>query len=246
MCTPCPTSICTLTTRLLCCVALLCASAGMSAQERKLQNKPFIDERKFHYGFFIGAHDQGLKLVNNGYIDPTTGQQWMAENDTQNFGFSVGILGDWKMTKWLNLRVSPSLHFGSRHIKFRELSTGDTETQNMKSCFIGVPVGLKFSAPRFNNYRPYILCGVQPMYDLTSGKHGKLRTKPLSVNLEAGFGCDIYLPFFKLIPELKFSLGLSNIIQKNRSDLTDATQLIYTEGIDRATHNMVTLSFYFE
>lgn len=232
--------------RLTCCVALLCMVVSGMAQERKLMNKPFIDERKFHYGFFVGVHDQGLKLENSGYIDSTTGRQWMAENDSQNFGFSVGILGDWKLTKWMSLRVSPSLHFGSSHIKFRDLATGDTETQNLKSCYIGVPVALKFAAQRFNNFRPYVTCGVQPMYNLIGSKHAKLRTKPLNISLEAGLGCDIYLPYFKFIPELKFSLGLANILQKNRSDLTDASQLIYTESVIKATHNMVTLSFYFE
>ena len=38
------------------------------AQERKVQNKPFIDERRFHYGFFFGIHDQGIEFENNGYI----------------------------------------------------------------------------------------------------------------------------------------------------------------------------------
>lgn len=64
--------------------------------------------------------------------------------------------------------------------------------------------------------------------------------------LEAGMGCDVYLPFFKLIPELKFCFGLTNVLQKNRKDLTDSSQLIYTQSVDKATIGMVVLSFYFE
>ena len=57
---------------------LLCGCAlTAAAQQRKVQNKPFIDERRFHYGFTIGLHDQGVKFQNNGYIDPATGQQWL-------------------------------------------------------------------------------------------------------------------------------------------------------------------------
>jgi len=226
---------------------LVCAwVVAAQAQERKLMNRPYIDERRFHYGFFIGVHDQGLKLTNNGYIDPSTGQQWLVENDGQNFGFSVGILGEWKLNNYLGFRISPSMHFGSKHLKFRDQLTGTTQTQDMKSCFIGVPLLLKGSTPRFNNYRPYVLAGVEPMVDLTSKKHALLATKPLNVALEFGLGVDIYLPFFKLIPELKFCLGLSNILKKDRDDLTDSTQLIFTEGVDKAKMNMVVLSFYFE
>lgn len=226
-------------------LALLVA-LGAAAQERHVQNKPYIDMRKFHYGFFFGVHDQGLRFENNGYIDPQTGAQWLVENDKSSFGFQVGVLGEWKISKTFALRAQPSLYFGSKHLAFVNQATGTTERQDMKSTYIAVPVGVKITAPRFNNYRPYVVAGVNPMYDLTSGKHTLLRTKPTNVMLEVGLGCDFYLPFFKLIPELKFSFGLSDILDKNRPDLTDATQQVFTKSVDKATSNMVTLTFYFE
>lgn len=220
------------------------------AQERRVQNKPYIDERRFHYGFFVGAHDQSLRLDNNGYMPPSgdamAGQQWVAQADQTNFGFSVGVLGEWRMSRYLALRVLPSLHFGSRHITFRELGMDKYESQDMKSCYVGVPVDLKVAAPRFNNYRPYVLFGVAPMYDLITSKQSKLRTKPFNLMLETGMGCDLYMPFFKFIPELKFCFGLGNLLQKNRTDITDPSQLIYTQSVDKASVGMVVLTFYFE
>ena len=50
------------------------------AQRRTVQNKPYIDYRKFHYGFLFGVHSQGISFENNGYIEPTTGEQWYAED----------------------------------------------------------------------------------------------------------------------------------------------------------------------
>lgn len=232
--------------RLCCLVAAMCCALAAGAQQRKVQNKPFIDERRFHYGFTVGVHDQSLRLQNNGYIDPATGVQWLAVQDGMGFGFSVGVLGEWKMNPYLGLRLIPSLHFGSKHITFRNTATGETDSQDLRSAYVALPLDLKISAPRFNNYRPYVVAGVMPMYDLTSAKQAKLRTKPLNVAIEVGLGCDFYLPFFKLIPELKFCFGLGNILQKNRSDLRDPTQLVFTQSVDRATANMVVLSFYFE
>ena len=56
--------------------ALLCCLPTMlQAQERKVQHKPFIDTRVLHYGFFVGIHDQGLSIENNGFIDEATGRQ---------------------------------------------------------------------------------------------------------------------------------------------------------------------------
>ena len=233
----------------LSCLLLLCYAAlpaSALAQERKVQHKPFIDERQLHYGFYIGLHDQGLHLQGNGYQDPSAGAQWLSENDQMNFGFTVGVLAELRMSRYLALRVLPGLHFGSKHLVFRNQADGARTTQDMKSTYISLPVHLKLAAPRFNNYRPYVLGGLAYNYDLTSGKHTLLRTKASQLMLEAGLGCDLYLPFFKLIPELKFSFGLGNVLQKNRHDLTDPSQLIYTQSVEKATANMVTLTFYFE
>lgn len=228
---------------LLCFACLALVSVG---QPRRIQHKPFIDERDFHYGFFVGLHDQSLRLQNNGRIDPATGEQWVGTTDQMNLGFNVGVLGEWKLTKYFALRLTPSLYFGSKHLVMRETGTHRTEQDDLKSCYVGVPVHLKVTAPRFNNYRPYVVAGVAPLYDLTTGSRTLLRTKPFNLMLEAGLGCDIYLPFFKFIPELKFSLGLGNVLQKKRTDLTDPADLIYTKSVDKATIGLVTLNFYFE
>lgn len=219
---------------------------GMMAQQRVVQNKPFIDERKWHYGFHIGFHDQSLKLINNGFIDPKTGAQWMAENDRQNFGFSVGVLGDWRITRQIALRVSPGLHFGSKHIAFRNQVSGELRSQDLKSTFVSLPLDLKVAAPRFNNYRPYVVGGFSAMYDMTSGKGEMLRTQPLQTFVQIGLGCDFYLPFFKLNPELKFYFGLGNVLRHDRPDLTAPEQHVFTQSLSKATPGMVVLTFYFE
>lgn len=222
------------------------SALGVAAQQRKIQHKPFIDERPWHYGFYIGLHDQSLKLNNYGNIHPITGAQWVGENDRQNFGFSVGVLGDWRLSRTFNLRITPGLHFGSKHLTFRDLSTGKEVTQDLKSTFFSLPLHLKASGPRFNNFRPYLLSGVSLQYDLASSKGAMLRTKPLQAFAEIGMGCDFYMPFFKLIPELKFCFGLNNVLRTSRPDLTDPAQLVFTESIRDATPGMVVLTFYFE
>ena len=64
--------------------------------------------------------------------------------------------------------------------------------------------------------------------------------------VEVGLGCDFYLPFFKLNPELKFSFSFIDILQKERNDLLDANYLKFTQSVDKAVAKMIALSFYFE
>lgn len=227
-------------------MATFALTLATMAQERVVQNKPFIDERPWHYGFHIGLHDQSLKLINNGFVDPATGAQWMAENDRQNFGFSVGILGDWRITRQLALRVSPGLHFGSKHIGFRNQVDGTKRSQDLKTTYVAVPIDLKIAAPRFNNYRPYLVGGFSAMYDMTNTKGEMLRTKALQTFVQIGMGCDFYLPFFKLNPELKFYFGLGDVLLHQRAELTNPAQQVFTQSLSQANAGMVVLTFYFE
>lgn len=231
--------------KLICILSLLLCIAAF-AQEQKLQNRPYIDQRKFHYGFFVGFHMQDLELTNNGYIDPASGEQWYADVDNYSPGFSVGVLGEMRLNTYLSLRLTPTMHFGQKHISFHEQVSGRDSTQNMKSVYISIPLDLKISGPRFNNYRPYILAGVNPMIDLTTKKQKALLMKPIDCYLEIGMGCDIYLPFFKLIPELKFCFGLANILQKNRTDLVDKNLMKFSNALDDASAKMIVLTLYFE
>jgi hypothetical protein len=109
-----------------------------------------------------------------------------------------------------------------------------------------VPIDIKFAAERFNNYRPYMMVGVTPALDLTVKKHKQYLLRQTDLYLEAGFGCDYYLPFFKFIPEVKFMYGLSNVINKNRGDIRDESELIFTQSVNSAKSKMIVFTFYFE
>ncbi|MCR4995439.1 MAG: PorT family protein [Bacteroidales bacterium] len=228
-------------------IFLCCLSAiVVTAQEPRIQNRPYLDQRFLHYGFFIGLNMMDVEVTNNGYIDPETGEQWYTEIDSYQPGFSVGVLGELRLNKTLGLRLLPTIHFGQKHAVFHEQVTGRDSTQNLKSTYFSLPLELKIAAPRYNNFRPYVTLGAAPSLDLTVRRHNALLTKRFDCFLEIGMGCDIYLPYFKLIPELKFSFGLLDIIEHKRTDLIDASLLKFTESVDKGRAKMISLVFYFE
>lgn len=227
------------------CLTLL-SLMPLMAQEPRIQHRPYLDNRRLHYGFFIGLNMMDMEVTNNGYIDPATGQQWFTEVDNFQPGFSVGVIGELRLNKYLGLRLQPSLHFGQKHVVFHEQLSGRDSTQNIKSTYISLPLLLKVAAPRYNNFRPYVTLGAAPAVDLTARKHNALLTERFDCFIEIGLGCDIYLPYFKLIPELKFCFGLRDIIVHDRNDLIDKTLMKYTNSLDRGRASMIVLSFYFE
>lgn len=224
---------------------LLCVGFTLSAQSRKVQNRSYIDQRVWHYGFLVGIHFQDLKLANNGYVTQE-GESWFADVPEYSPGFSVGVLGELYLNHYMALRFIPTLYFGDKRVVFREYESGRRHSQNIKSAYVACPVNVKFAAERVNNYRPYVMLGASPTIDLTVKRGRAVRVKPFDCYLEVGLGCDFYLPYFKLIPELKFGFGLVNILEKKRNDLTDKSLEKFTESIDRAKGRMIALTFYFE
>ena len=224
---------------------LLSLPQGTMAQERKVQNKPYIDYRRLHYGFFVGVHMQDMEFVNNGFVTPE-GESWFADVTQYNPGFSVGVLADLRLGEYFSLRTLPTMHFGQNSIVFREQGSGEISRQLVKTTYVALPFHLKYAAERFNNYRPYVMAGVSPMMNLTVKKQKQLLLKKFDFMVEVGFGCDYYLPFFKLIPELRFAFSLLDVLEKDRKDLLDANYIKFTQSVDKVVSKMVILSFYFE
>ena len=229
------------------------------AQERKPQNKPYIDLRPMHFGISVGFHMQDIEFQNVGpqlvTLDDgtTTTETVVCDQDNWNPGFSVGVLADQRISKHFSIRLLPTMHFGAKHLTFRHLNRTDPEgriitaTQDMKNTYIAFPINLKFSAERFNNYRPYIVGGINPMVNLTSKSQDLIQLKRYDTMLEIGIGCDFYLPFFKLIPELKFSYSLVNSLDKDHAnELTDINQRVFTNSVSSGHSKLITLTFYFE
>ena len=235
-------------------MALMGIISATAQDNDMILNRQYADMKLIHFGFSIGANFQDLRIVNNGYITPD-GEQWWADVPSHSPGFCVNVLADWRLGTHFNLRVSPGMYFGNKVVKFRN-SFGDPnapeashylQRQNVKATYIVMPIDLKFSARRYHNMRPYFTGGVMPIYDVGKDRSEQYRIKNMDVMLTVGMGCDFYLPFFKLCPEVKFCFGLKNLLDKNRPDLQDDPDMIrFTESVDKITNNMVVLTFYFE
>ena len=229
-------------------LAPIFGTGSLFAQERKIQNRPFLDDRVWHYGFLVGLNIQDLSLANNGlpYINSGMVEYWYADVPEYTPGFSVGVLGELKANDWLSVRIIPTMHFGDKKVVFKEQRSGKVTEQYVKSTYLSVPFDLKISAARFNNYRPYVVTGLAPTVDLTVKKGKELLVKRTDVMFEVGMGLDLYYPFFKMIPELKFCFGLNNILESNRTDLKDASLQRYSDALDKAQNSMIVLTLYFE
>lgn len=235
------------------------ASLTTLAQERKVENRPYTDLRPFHFGVVVGTHLQDLELNNVGPVTITdeNGNTMTSivavDQDRWDPGFQVGVLGEARLGSHFAFRLAPLMLFGNRHLTYlnhtlpNDQGNPTEERQNLKSVYIAGVMDIIFSAKRFNNHRPYLVAGITPMLNLVSRDNDFIRLKSSDVFASVGMGCDIYLPFFKLRPELKLMYGLTNSFDKGHaSRLKDPKMLPYAMSVDKTRAKMICLSFYFE
>ncbi len=234
---------------------LVLGCASVHAQDNDMiLNRPYADTKRFHFGFSVGMNFQNLAITNNGFVTDD-GEEWYADVPAHSPGFSVNVLADYRIAEHFNLRVSPGLYFGNKMVRYLNHRGNPQwleqahykQSQNVKSTYIVVPIDLKMSAKRYHNMRPYFTGGVMYAHDLAKDRSEQLKLKNADVMLTVGMGCDFYMPFFKLCPEVKFCFGLKDLLDRNRPDLEDNPDVRrFTQSVSKVKSNMVIVTFFFE
>ena len=206
-------------------VHLLFFVTVLHAQDKTVENRPYTDLRPFHFGILVGTHLQDLEFNNVGpqVLTAPDGSQHTytitADQDRWDEGFNVGVLGEVRLSEMFQFRLAPALYFGTRHISFHNMDAS----------------------------APYVMAGLNPTINLSGNNDNYIQLKRYDLFLEAGIGCDFYLPFFKLRPELKFMYGLTNSFDGNHpAHLKDKTVLPYAMAVNKAHAKMIVLTFHFE
>ena len=172
-----------------------------------------FDQKKVHFGYYIGINNYNYKL--DYLLNPN--KRTLIREQT---GINVGLIGDLKLRKNLNLRFEPGLYTNKSEIVFydRQNFTKSSDTlRSIKSTYIHLPLLIKYSAKRYNNVKPYLLGGLSTSFNLSSNQNspednnnGVFRLKSNNFYYELGFGIDFYLQYFKFSPSIRGVFGLED------------------------------------
>jgi len=229
-------------------IILFCfISLPLYAQVKKPQNDPGYDFKLLHFGFTVGLNTMDMGIKRN------LSDGLLADVTRIEPGFQVTIVSDLRLTDDLNLRFLPGIAFGQRNIAYYQVdsllrSAEFVREIRVESSFLEFPLLLKYRSERLNNCRPYLIGGINFRYDMAARKEYNeeenvlVRLKPADIYLEAGFGIDYYLAFFKFAPEIKVGMGLTNLRVKDPSDFAPQ----YVRSMERITSYVVMLNFHFE
>ncbi|WP_341221094.1 porin family protein [Polaribacter atrinae] len=194
----------------------LLTSIAFFAQRDKVEYLPTFDQRKIHYGFYLGLNQNDFKFSynnNSGVPDANITVEPSA-------GFNVGLIADLRLHKNVNLRLEPGLMTNSKKLYFNHLSTPQDSVREVSSTYLHVPLIFKFSTDRYKNIRPYVLGGVSYNYNFSSNENNsddnfanQFRMKTHNFMYEVGVGIDIYLYYFKFSPSIRGIFALPSEIK---------------------------------
>lgn len=214
-------------------------TSGFGQIDKRPENLRVFDKKKINFGYYLG-----FNLVSYG-IEYKQIPQKQIFIDPQ-LGFNVGLIGDYKIMEYLNLRFEPGMFVTQRDLNFPldPLTSSPTDlVRQVRSTYIRFPLMVKLSTKRLRNVRPYITAGLSYSINLSGNENsiednrsGTFRVKSEMNAIEVGVGTEIYLPYFKFTVALRGILGFSdelvpdNPLAGNPSVWTDNLTKIKTQG----------------
>ena len=200
-------------------IILLLFSINVNSQIENLQN---FDQKKIHFGYFVGFNQYNYKLDYKNNPDKRT-------LINKKAGLNVGLIADLKLNENLNLRFEPGLYTNKSDVIFYDrskFSQNSDTIRSIKSTYVHLPILLKYSAKRYNNLRPYILGGLSTSFNLSSNQNnpednsnGTFRLKTNTFYYELGIGIDFYLQYFKFSPSIRGVFSLKDeLVQDTELD----------------------------
>lgn len=273
-------------------IATLIVTQAQAQRRQKVIFLQSYNNAPYHFGYLIGVNFMDYSLhLNENYqnaIHPKNefpdGQDASFQGDDLDHfqilnvesrakpGFSVGVIGDLKLSEYFNLRFSPTLSLSSKYVTYTTMlydasgniipisyyengqqytkETKEITSDDQLATFLEFPIHIKFRSKRYNNIGAYIIAGANPKLYLASrktkigsdGNPALLQTNRGDVAVEVGAGFDIFNQWFKMGVELKFSYGMINVMK----DDVLSMGYIYNSPLNSVRNKQLQLSFTFE
>ncbi len=217
-------------------IAICLVAIWMLGAELKAQRFHAFDKRKFNLGFTMGMNIGRYNMTSfTNLIDPESNSLLKRVNMYAKPGFNIGLITSFKIMNNMDFRFTPSVSLEQRDFDFIIESKIDgmdsINTKKIESSYLNLPFVIKFKSNFYKAYRVYVQFGIQYSINMASTKKVKndpdlLKTESTDICFVSSFGIDLYGERLKLNPEIRYSMGLTNIyVPKNTRFANGITDL---------------------
>lgn len=208
-------------------------AANAQFNEKPVMNLENEDEPLLNWGYFLGFNQYDFKFEYKDDLPDILVDK--------SFGFNVGLIGELRLNKFLDLRFEPGLHYNQRNLGFPGFDNERDAIREVKSTYINFPLLLKVSTKRLGNWKPFLIGGASTSMNLGSNEQslddnssGTFRMKKTTYYYEMGFGIDFYLEYFKFTPSIRGVFAINDELVRDNdvnSPWTGNIEAMMTRGL---------------
>ena len=203
--------------------------------EDATENLLDYDDQWIQYGFLMSLHNSRYRIEYDDIF--TTPQMDSLHSIVPGHlsGFKLGFVINIFLFQYLDLRLLPTVGFYEFDLTYRR--TNNVPLRELKDAtMMELPLLLKYKSVRRGNLAMYLVGGINPAFEAAGKgdravKRDKLELKNFNLAFDVGAGLDIYYPLFKFSPEVRYSFGLTNLLNDDRNDFTVNLSRLVTHNI---------------
>jgi hypothetical protein len=137
-------------------------------------------------------------------------------NAKNSGGFGIGFYSSYRLSEFFDLRVHTQATFYEQQLEYT-FADGEIEAKLIEGSSFEIPILIKYRAQLRGNKGMYMIAGITPGFALSAQKEERdaILTTSTNLSIEYGFGLDVFFTYFKFAPEIRFSHGLNNVLNKN-------------------------------
>lgn len=222
------------------------------SQIREKYNQPDHDDKKIRFGIHLGTNRAHFAFTHHPqFLQQSPFDSITVIESLNSTGINLAWLVNIRLNEHFDLRTYPvNLTFTEKNFEYnlpypdRPAGEDFVTSKKVQSISLSIPVQIKFSSDRINNFKVYMIGGGRVEYDLASNAgakkaEDKIKLKRLDYGVEAGLGFHFYFPMFVLTPEVKMGWGIGNLHSRDES-------LKYSRMIDKINSRMISFSLTVE
>jgi Outer membrane protein beta-barrel domain len=222
------------------------------AQLRQEVNQEDHDDKRVRFGITLGSNRSHFAFTHHPvFLNQVPVDSISVIESVNSTGVSLAWLVNIRLGQHFDLRTYPvNLTFTERNflynLNFPDKPAGEDFITEKKtqSISLSIPVQIKFSSDRINDFKVYMIGGGKVEYDLASNAGARkaeeqVKLKKFDYAVEVGLGFHFYFPMFVLTPEVKMGWGLGNLHSRD-------VNLKYSSTIDQINSRSVFFSLTVE
>ena len=221
---------------------MLGAGANSHGQNNPSANLINYEEQWIHYGFLMGIHSSKYVIkYSEAFTQPAMDTVHSIVPGNLG-GFKLMFVVNMKVSEYLDFRMLPGVGFYENDLTYR-FTDGSILREVKDATMVELPLLFKYKSVRRGNLAMYMVFGINPSLE-AAGKGDErdvretLELKNWNLSVDVGVGLDIFYPYFKFSPEIRYSYGLRNMLNEPPN--------MFSEGLNRLTTQNLGLFITFE